>query len=132
MTGVGMAVDGGAYQLGRVLDKRLAYEFSKSYHQNWKTPISPTPFKTPIGSVSINTGFVKNVAKGLKVGGVVLGVGMTTAEIITGQKSLVGEGGLDLIMGGVAFIPGGDWVASGAYFGGKYLLESTGNDFWNK
>jgi len=36
-----------------------------------------------------------------------------------------------LIMGGVAFIPGGRWVASGLYFGGKWLLEETGNDFWN-
>ncbi len=33
-------------------------------------------------------------------------------------------------MGGVAFIPGGGWVVSGAYFGGKALLEYSGNDFW--
>lgn len=33
------------------------------------------------------------------------------------RKSLIGEGGLDLIMGGVAFIPGGGWVVSATYFG---------------
>ena len=59
-------------------------------------------------------------------------IGMTSAEIITGQKSLIGEGGLNLVMGGVRFIPGGGWVASGVHFGGKYLLESIETDFWNK
>lgn len=53
-------------------------------------------------------------------------------QIQTGQKRLVGEGGVDLIMGGVAFIPGGGWIVSGVYFGGKFLLEYTGNDFWNE
>ena len=57
---------------------------------------------------------------------------MTAIEVGTGQKSLVGEGGLDLIMGGVAFIPYGGWVVSGVYFWGKVLLEYTGNDFWNE
>ena len=37
-----------------------------------------------------------------------------------------------LIMGGVGFIPGWGWAISGAYFGGKYILQATGNDFWNK
>jgi len=23
-------------------------------------------------------------------------------------------------------------IASGLYFGGKYILQETGNDFWNK
>lgn len=71
----------------------------------------------------------------MKVGGAVLGVaglGMTAYEIGSGQKSFIGEGGVDLIMGGVAFIPGGGWIVSGAYFGGRALLEYTGNDFWNK
>lgn len=63
------------------------------------------------------------------MGGV--GIFMTVAEINSGQKSLIGEGGLDLIMGSVAFIPGGGWIVSGAYFGGKALLEYTENDFWN-
>jgi hypothetical protein len=70
----------------------------------------------------------------LKIGGRVLGgvgIYMTYREISAGQKNILGEGGLDLIMGGVAFIPGWGWAVSGIYFGGKFLLECTGNDFWN-
>lgn len=47
------------------------------------------------------------------------------------KKSLIGEGRLDLIIGRVGFIPGGGWIASGVYFGGKALLEYAGWDFWN-
>ncbi|MGN7787354.1 hypothetical protein ACTJIJ_22660 [Niabella sp. 22666] len=47
-------------------------------------------------------------------------------------KKLMGEGGLDLIMEGVGFTPGAGWIVSGLYFGGKALLEYTGNDFWNR
>lgn len=57
---------------------------------------------------------------------------MTGTGICNREKNLVDERGLDLIMGGVAFIPGGGWIASGLYFGGKWALEATGNDFWNK
>jgi hypothetical protein len=77
---------------------------------------------------------LSKVSIGLKVGGVVLGAyGLykTGEEIYNGKKSLIGEGGLDLIMGGVGFIPDGGWIISGLYFGGKAILEATGNDFWN-
>ena len=61
----------------------------------------------------------------------VVGFTSTIIEISTGQKRLIGEGGLDLIMGGVGLIPGGGWIAASIYFGGKAILEATGNDFWN-
>jgi len=134
MTGIGMAVDGAAFSLGRSLDKRLAYSPRNTKFGQWM-PKSLPPGPTRIGGFNVPTGFVKGAANTLKVGGAVLGVvgvGMTGYEIYTGQKSLIGEGGLDLIMGGVAFIPGGGWIASGLYFGGKWALEASGNDFWNK
>ena len=83
----------------------------------------------------IPTGLAKGVANTLKVGGAVLGavgIGMTGYEIYTGQKSLIGDGGLDLAMGAIDFVPGGGWIASGLYFGGKSALEASGNDFWNE
>ncbi|MBK7735171.1 MAG: hypothetical protein IPI36_08055 [Chitinophagaceae bacterium] len=77
---------------------------------------------------------LNNTAGVLKWGGRALGVAGivgTGIEIYNGEKSLIGEGGLDLIMGGVGFIPGGGWIVSGAYFGGKALLEWADWDFWN-
>lgn len=70
----------------------------------------------------------------MKIGAYTLdGIGLagTVIEMIKGKKKLVGEGGLDLIMGGVGFIPGGGWIVSGVYFGGKELLEYVGWDIWN-
>ena len=134
MTGIGMTVDGASYRLGTALEKRLAYSPRNSNFGQWMPKTLP-PGPTRIGGFNVPTGLVKGAANTLKVGGAVLGgVGfiMTGAEIYSGQKSLIGEGGLDLIMGGVAFIPGGGWIASGLYFGGKWALEATGNDFWNK
>ncbi|WP_265429944.1 RHS repeat protein [Chryseobacterium sp. YIM B08800] len=66
---------------------------------------------------------------GKVVGGI--GVGITVWEIASGRKNLVGEGGLDLIMGGIGFTGWGAPVSL-IYFGGKLVLEQTGNDFWNK
>ncbi len=65
-----------------------------------------------------------------KVVGVV-GVGVTVWEIASGKKNLIGEGGLDLVMGGIGFTGWGAPVSL-IYFGGKLALEATGNDFWNK
>ena len=78
-------------------------------------------------------GFVSNVASAAKFLGKATGyagLAMTGYEIFRGQKSWLGEGGLDLVMGAVGFIPGWGWAVSGAYFGGKMILESTGNKFW--
>jgi hypothetical protein len=62
----------------------------------------------------------------------VVGMGFTVYDMLEGRKSLTGEGGLDLIMGGVGFI--GPWgaLASALYFGGKWALIETGYDFWNR
>lgn len=57
---------------------------------------------------------------------------MTAVEIWQGQKKLIGEGGIDLIMTGVGFIPGYGWAISSAYFLGKSALEYKDLDFWNK
>ena len=130
LNGAGFTVAGAEYSGSRALSRTVKYVSSVS-----KTTPTEVMFKVLGGSVYASTRFVSNATKVLKVGGAatgVLGVGMTGYEIYTGQKSLMGEGGLDLIMGGVAFIPGGGWIVSGAYFGGKYLLEATGNDFWNE
>jgi hypothetical protein len=135
---VDFTIGGLNYQLGRALDKRLAYDFTRPSHEGWlRAPakVPPTSFKVPGGRNNVPTSIVNGAANTLKVGGAALGmvgVGMTGYEIYTGEKNLIGEGGLDLVMGGIAFIPGGGWIVSGAYFGGKALLRYTGNDFWNK
>jgi len=118
------------YSASRALSRTLAYTSS-----NTVLKASKVMFKIPAGSIYISTKFVSGATKILRVGGVatgLAGMGMTGYEIYTGQKEFIGEGGMDLIMGGVAFIPGGGWIISGVYFGGKLLLESTGNDFWNE
>ena len=53
-------------------------------------------------------------------------------EIYDDQKNIIGEGGLDLIMTGVGFIPGYGWAISSAYFLGKSALENNNLDFWNE
>ncbi len=130
LNGAGFSVAGMKYSGSRALSRTLAYTNTNSLVKP-----SQVMFKVPGGSVYTSTKFVSGATKALKVGGIVtgvLGVGITAFEIRNGQKSLIGEGGLDLIMGGVAFIPGGGWVVSGLYFGGKIFLEYTGYDFWNK
>jgi RHS repeat-associated protein len=130
LNGAGFTAAGAEYSGSRALSRTMKYVSTAS-----KTTPTEVMFKVPGGSVYASTRFVSNATKVLKVGGAATGVpgfGMTGYEIYTGQKSLMGEGGLDLIMGGVAFIPGGGWIVSGAYFGGKFLLEATGNDFWNE
>lgn len=59
------------------------------------------------------------------------GIGITVWEIGSGQKNLIGEGGLDLIMGSIGFTGWGAPISL-IYFGGKYILQETNNDFWNK
>ena len=71
-----------------------------------------------------------NILKGASwiTGGI--GMYMTYREIQAGQKNWIGEGGLDMFMGVVGFIPGWGWAVSGVYFGGKMILEATNNKFW--
>ena len=47
----------------------------------------------------------------------------TGKEILYGEKDIIGEGGIDLIMTGVGFVGPYGWVFSCAYFLGKYALE---------
>ncbi|MBQ4034163.1 MAG: hypothetical protein II623_01745 [Paludibacteraceae bacterium] len=78
---------------------------------------------------------IEKIGKGAKRLGRISGVvsaGMIGYEIYTGQKNLIGEGGLDLVMTGVAFIPVYGWAVSGGYFLGKYILEESDLDFWNR
>lgn len=131
LNGIGFTASGLEYSTGKALSRTM------QYYSPPTSTIRPDKvmFKVPGGSVYLSSKLINTTSKILKVGGFAtsaLSVGMTSIEIYTGQKSLLGEGGLDLIMGGVAFIPGGGWIVSGAYFGGKYLLEATGNDFWNE
>ncbi|GAA5030088.1 hypothetical protein GCM10011506_18930 [Marivirga lumbricoides] len=129
--GVGFVVGGASESLGKYLHGRANPSNLVGWNKTTGTSIKTLLIK----GAAVNRSLLNGAANTLRVGGAVLGgvgVVMTGAEIISGQKSLVGEGGLDLIMGGVAFIPGGGWIVSGAYFGGKALLEYTGNDFWNK
>jgi len=111
-------------QIGNILKNRAVYG----------KLLPKTIIRTAIANVTTSTELLEATGTTLKVAGVglgVVGIGMSAYEIGTGQKNLIGEGGLDLIMGGVGFIPGGGWIVSGAYFGGKALMETTGNDFWN-
>jgi hypothetical protein len=130
LNGASFSAAGIEYSGSRALSRTMAYVNSAS-----TTTPSKVMFKVPGGSVYASTRFVSKATKVLKFGGAAtgfLGMGMTGYEIGTGQKDIVGEGGLDLIMGGVTFIPGGGWIASGIYFWGKFTLEYTGNDFWNE
>ena len=130
LNGVGFTGAGMEYSASRALSRTLAYT-----NTNTVVKANKVMFKIPAGSVYVSTKLVSGATKILRVGGGVaggVGVFMTGVEIYTGQKDFIGEGGLDLIMGGVAFIPGGGRIISGVYFGGKLLLESTGNDFWNE
>ncbi|MCR5248474.1 MAG: RHS repeat-associated core domain-containing protein [Paludibacteraceae bacterium] len=80
-----------------------------------------------------NVGAVRtasNILKGASWITGAAGMAMTGIEILNGQKNFFGEGGLDLVIGVVGFIPGWGWAVSGAYFGGKMILEATGNKFW--
>ncbi|MFT3740957.1 MAG: hypothetical protein QM786_19580 [Breznakibacter sp.] len=114
LNGAGFTAAGIEYSGGRALARTLAYTST-----NTLVKANQVMFKVPGGSVYASTKFVNGATKVLKVGGVVTGLGMTAFEIGSGQKSLIGEGGLDLIMGGVAFVPGGGWVVSGFYFRAK-------------
>jgi len=131
LNGVSFVVGGASESLGRTIHARAEVRNMAG----WNKTTGGSLNKVLIKGVPVSRSVLNGTAQTLKVGGAALGfvgLGMTGYEIYSGQKSLVGEGGLDLIMGGVAFIPGGGWIVSGAYFGGKALLEYTGNDFWNE
>ena len=129
--GLGFVAGGASESLGRTIHARAEVRNLAG----WNKTTGGSLNKVLIKGFPVSRSILNGTAQTLKVGGATfgfVGLGMTGYEIYSGQKGLVGEGGLDLIMGGVAFIPGGGWVVSGAYFGGKALLEYTGNDFWKE
>ena len=111
-----------------------ALSYSTRYYIEGFSKISPeVRFPTPVGNFYTTFQTVKtvgNVTRNLGYATGWLGIGMTLHEILEGKKEWLGEGGLDLAMGLVGFIPGYGWIVSGAYFGGKMILEVTDNKFW--
>ncbi|HRH63006.1 MAG TPA: hypothetical protein PLI68_06745, partial [Bacteroidia bacterium] len=103
-----LAIGGAEYNIGKILVDRGKYG---SLHPE-------TIIRTPIGNISTATKVLQTTGSVLKVAGATLGVvGMvgTVAQYNAGQISGA-EASLDLIMGGVGFIPGGGWIVSGTYF----------------
>ncbi|MFN8262254.1 MAG: RHS repeat-associated core domain-containing protein [Chitinophagales bacterium] len=112
---------GGAaeYELGRRLSKPMFkfYQPLRLSAPGWSKYSSKIePFASEYLSLS-------KYAKGFKIGGAVLGgIGLLSSGygIINGfvkeDNTMIIENSLDLIMGGVGFIPGWGWAASGAYF----------------
>ncbi|MCC6515549.1 MAG: hypothetical protein IT275_04275, partial [Chitinophagales bacterium] len=112
---------GGAaeYELGRRLSKPMFkfYQPLRLSAPGWSKYSSKIePFASEFLSLS-------KYAKGFKAGGIVLGgigIGMSFYSlgegIVEGNNAKIIENSLDIIMGGVGFIPGWGWAASGAYF----------------
>ena len=137
---IGGLTGGPEYKLGKMFEEATKYfVFDKDYKY-----IATATDGHPMGSQYIrlgrlnhefNVNSVARVGKVLRntgrVSGILSGL-MTTAEIYAGEKNLIGEGGLDLIMTGVGFIGPYGWAISSGYFLIKLTLENTGNDFWNK
>ena len=111
-------VGGASLQAGRML-------YDMRYYTPGVSTVRPTH--------NISRPTLQAASRGLNVAGRTLGItglAITGGEILSGQKAFVGEGGLDLIMGGISMIPKFGWIVGGVYFGGKFILESTGNRFW--
>ena len=115
------------------LARSNAYAFRDGTGQYVNTA-KPT-FRFRNMDVDFNLKNTNKIAKGIKFLGAASGLAsgfMTAVEISQDQKNIIGEGGLDLIMIGVGFIPGYGWAISSAYFLGKIALEYNDMDFWNK
>lgn len=128
-TGVGFA----GWGLTKPLERSNAYAFRDGIGQ-YINSVKPT-FRLRNVDIDFSLRGANKIATGIKFLGSVTGVVsfvMTADEISDGQKNLIGEGGLDLIMTGVGFIPGYGWAISSAYFLGKSALEYKDLDFWNK
>lgn len=130
----GASISGMNENMTAVLQNRGAYQ-SGFKKQRIKTSGQVT-LRTPITNVNLSARVLNNFRLGLKFTGVglgAIGTAFTVERLINDPNyKFNGEGGLDLVMGGVGFIPGGGWAISGTYFLGKAALEYTGNDFWNK
>lgn len=86
--------------LGKNIGNIIQDRYVISWHGYGPQPIQgPITIKYPLGTFDISRTRLNQIASGLKVGGVILGaVGMygTYNEIKSGEKKLIGEGGLDL------------------------------------
>ena len=128
-TGVGFA----GWGLTKPLARSNAYVFRDGTGR-YINSAKPT-FRLRNVDIDFNLQGANKIAKGIKFLGIATGVAsgvMTAVEIWQGQKKLIGEGGLDLIITGVSFIPGYGWAVSSVYFLGKNVLEYNDLDFWNK
>lgn len=128
LNGASFVTGGMSHSVSNALNRTFAYTYSNSI---MKPP--QVMFKLPTGNMYLPTGLVRGASTALKYGGSALGAAgffMTLAEIKSNNIGYV-EGGLDIIMGFVGFIPPYGYIVSGAYFGGKFILEETNNDFWN-
>ena len=128
-TGVGLV----GYGLAKPLARSNAYAIIDGTGQ-YNNSVKPT-FKFRNINVESNLKTANRIGSGIKFLGTISAIaslGMTSAEILQGQKNIIGEGGLDLIMIGVGYIPTYGWAISSGYFLGKSALESYNMDFWNK
>lgn len=128
-TGLGFA----GWGLAKPLSRSNAYVL-KDITGRYVNSIKPT-FRFRNIDIDLNLRYVNYIASGIETLGLTCGVVsglMTGYEIWQGQKNLVGEGGLDLIMTGVGFLPVYGWAVSSAYFLGKSAFEKNHMDFWNK
>lgn len=132
-TSLGTASGAAEYKLGEKIKEANKYTF----HTKDGFLYNPTAPKVKFRNIAqdFKVASVAKLAKGLKIFGSVSGgvsAYMIVKEINEGKKNVIGEGGLDLIMTGVGFIPGYGWIISGSYFIAKYGLEMNQLDFWNK
>ena len=132
-TYVGTGLGFSGWVMEKPLARSNAYAFRDGTGQYVNTA-KPT-FRFRNMDVDFNLKNANKIAKGIKFLGAASGLAsgfMTAVEISQDQKNIIGEGGLDLIMIGVGFIPGYGWAISSAYFLGKIALEYNDMDFWNK
>lgn len=66
------------------------------------------------------------------VGAAGLGAGISVIDAYhKGTGSAWGKAGLDIVMTGVAFIPGPGWIIAGVYFIGDAILSNAGINWWD-
>ena len=123
-TDIAAATGAAEYKLGN------SYRFATAYtiHDNRGNVLSTSKPKVriPNTKIEVDAKMVGKMAKGARILGYGTGIlsGIITGkEILYGEKDIIGEGGIDLIMTGVGFVGPYGWVFSSAYFLGKYALE---------
>ena len=132
-TYVGTGLGFSGWVMEKPLTRSNAYAFRDGTGQYVNTA-KPT-FRFRNMDVDFSLKNANKIAKGIKYLGAASGLAsgvMTAIEIWQDQKKIIGEGGLDLIMTSVGFIPPYGWAISSAYFLGKSALEYNDMDFWNK